>query len=798
MADDIVKAFAAIGLSDAVVKETVKNTKLSSALTGIIAEAGVTDGCDKAIGSLLYALATADKSGSLPNREYVSLAIKDGRLKTVRQVEAAIAYMKQNAGSFNEHVFNKDCGVGVEVTTEEVKTLVAAYIQENKEVIESERYQRLSATMVALRANPDLKWADATVLKKEIDLQFGQLLGPKDERDAPKKKVKKPAASKEAKTSTTNTAKTAASAEHSGNMFEEGFLARLYKPGENPQIKPELREQHLRATGGKVVTRFPPEPNGYLHIGHSKAIAVNFGYAKYHNGICYLRYDDTNPEAEEEQYFVSIKEMVNWLGFKPYKITYSSDYFQELYDLAEELIKRDKAYVCHCTAEEMYAARGGDERGPRYACKHRNRPIDDSLAEFRGMNDGKYQPNQAILRMKQDLEDGNPQMWDMVAYRVLDAPHHRTGDKWKIYPTYDFTHCLVDSFENISHSLCTTEFITARQSYEWLCDALEVYKPKQSEYGRLNITGTVLSKRKIAKLVTEKHVRGWDDPRLYTLVAIKRRGIPPGAILNFVNELGVTTSTTNIQTARFENSIRRYLEDHTPRLMVLLDPVPVIIDNLPDDYVEECTVPYKPNDPTMGERKVPFAKRVYIDRSDFRTEDSKDYFRLAPGKSVGLFRVPYPIKATSFKTDPATGLVTEIHAHYENDAEFKKPKTYIQWVGDAPSHKSPVILDEVRLFTPLFKSENPSAHPDGFLADIDPNSEQIVKNAMVEVGITDMQKRGTKDAGEQDEQKRLDGPEAIRFQAMRVGYFCMDSDSSEGRVVLNRIVSLKEDVGKRA
>ncbi|KAL8988639.1 MAG: hypothetical protein Q9177_002314, partial [Variospora cf. flavescens] len=457
------------------------------------------------------------------------------------------------------------------------------------------------------------------------------------------------------------------------SMFKEGFLKSVFN--EKPS--------------SKVVTRFPPEPNGYLHIGHSKAIAINFGFARYHDGVCYLRFDDTNPEAEEDKYFTAIENMVQWLGFTPYKITYSSDNFDKLYELAEILIQRDGAYVCTCTDTEIKDQRGGERgtAGPRYACPHRNRPTSESLTEFRAMRDGKYKPKEAFLRMKQDITDGNPQMWDLAAYRVLDKEHHRTGDKWRIYPTYDFTHCLCDSFEDISHSLCTTEFTLSRVSYEWLCDAVSVYKPMQREYGRLNLTGTVLSKRKLLQLVTGKHVRSWDDPRLYTLIALRRRGIPPGAILAFVNELGVSTALTNIQIVRFEQSVRRYLEQTVPRLMLLLDPVPVIIDNLPSDHMEDIELPFSPKDPAFGTHTVPFTKTVFIDRSDFREVDSKDFFRLAPGKSVGLLKVPFPITATSFEKDEASGAVTAIHATYEKPpaaaaeegTAFKKPKTYIQW-----------------------------------------------------------------------------------------------------------------------
>ena len=354
---------------------------------------------------------------------------------------------------------------------------------------------------------------------------------------------------------------------------------------------------------------------------------------------------------------------------------------------------------------------------------------------------------------------------------------------------------------------------------------------KSFRYGRLNVTGTVLSKRKIQKLVQEKVVRGWDDPRLYTLIALRRRGVPPGAILSFVNELGVSTALTNIQLVRFEQSIRRYLEQTVPRLMLVLDPIPVIIDDLPDDHLEEIAMPFSPYVPTMGSHIVPFTKKVYIDRADFREQDSKDYFRLAPGKSVGLLKVPYPIKATSFSKDPTTGQITEVRASYEKPepgtTTFKKPKTYIQWIADSPAHGSPIPA-EVRIFGQLFRSENPDAAEGGFMADVNPNSEQVFPNAIIETGLTEVRRRAPwpEEAGEKGvsmkepedtallgiEEGKVEGVgerekkesvarveprfETVRFQGLRVAYFCMDEDSREGKVVLNRIVSLKEDSGK--
>lgn len=675
------------------------------------------------------------------------------------------------------------------------------YIESNKENIVSNRYKTLGPTLANTRRMPSLRWADGGKIKDEVEAQFLALLGPKDERDAPQKKKKeaKPAAAaakgeKKVEEKQVDLTKT----------FFEGELGKLHKPGGNKQIKPELMEEHLKTTGGKVVTRFPPEPNGYLHIGHAKAINVNFGYAKAHGGVTYLRYDDTNPEAEEEKYFVSILETVRWLGFEPFKITYSSDYFQELFDLAVRLIKKGLAYTCQCTPEEINACRGGKDHGERRACEHRERPIEETLDQFMKMKEGRYKEGEITLRMKMDLTSGNPQFWDLIAYRVMYTPHFRTHDAWCIYPTYDFTHCLVDSFENITHSLCTTEFRQSRESYYWLVDAVEVYKPVQWEYGRLNVNGTIMSKRKILKMVNNNYVSDWDDPRLYTLVGIRRRGVPPEAINSFVLELGVTTSLTSIDIARFDNKVREYLDKTTPRLMAIQDPVRVVLTNVPDDFVEEVVVPNKPRDPAMGEHKVPFAKVLYIDRSDFREQDAKGYFRLAPGKSVGLLYAKHPIHCVSYKKD-AEGKVTEIECVYENEGEFKKPKTYIHWVAESAKHNSPVKIDELRVYERLFKHDIPDSVEGGYLNDINENSLEVVKGAIAEVGIYDHIAEWVKKTnGGKDK-------ESMRWQFTRTGYFCLDKDTEldaelilagkvkEGlsKIIVNRTVSLKEDAEKQ-
>ena len=497
------------------------------------------------------------------------------------------------------------------------------------------------------------------------------------------------------------------------------------------------------------------------------------------------------------------------------------------------------------TAEKLKEDRGGGKGNP-IPCEHRDRPMQESLREFERMKNGEYPERSAVLRMKMDLSSGNPFMWDTVAYRVKLSPHHRTGAKWsklsfisrlmiEIYPTYDFTHCLCDSFENISHSLCTTEFIPARESYEWLCDALAVYKPRQYEFARLNLQGTFLSKRKVARLVSNHLVKDWDDPRLYTLVALRRRGIPPGALLQFVASLGVTTVPSVTEVKKFESVIRSHLEESAPRLMMVLNPVKLVLENVPDDYSIPVDVPLHPKIPSMGTIQTTFSKTLYIDADDFRETDSPDYFRLAPGKSVGLFKAPHPVTCTSYTKD-STGAITEIRCTLDTTST-KKAKAYVQWVNAADA----VSIDEVRYFHPLFHSDPP---PPDFEADVDPSSLQVYHHAVIERGFytlaakamatarADAAERtakasaftqsashnvahGSEAEGEAEPHataEQLVGMENVRFQGMRLAYFALDKESrvgcldgsgvAEGRegdkIVLNRIVSLKEDAGKAA
>ncbi|WVR07196.1 glutamine-tRNA ligase [Kwoniella sp. DSM 27419] len=846
----LIALFENLGLANKLATELVRQPKTGSAFKALIDEYDLADKrFDEKQAAALVKLSSGGAKLGPAEKGYIVQRIVDGSLKTQDQVTAAIKFVEGNpAGTpVNQEEFDKSCGVGIEISASDLPSLLKSYLQALPNPADS--WTSIGPILGGIKSGAsDLRWANPVEVKTSLEAIFTEMFGTKEAaaaakaqaaasapktKPAPKVKAAPAVASSEASSSTSPVIPT--------NIFQEGFLSEFHKPGENPQIKPELKQQHLDWTKGMVYTRFPPEPNGYLHIGHVKAIMVDFGYAKFHGGRTYLRYDDTNPEAEEGRYFQSILETVRWLGFEPWKITYSSDNFDRLYELAVELTRRGKAYVCTCDAEKMKEDRGMGKGSP-VACEHRDRPVEESLREFERMKNGEYPEQGACLRMKMDLTSGNPNMWDMVAYRVKLAPHHRTADKWKIYPTYDFTHCLCDSIENISHSLCTTEFIAARESYEWLCDALEVYKARQYEFARLNLQGTFLSKRKIAKLVHNKHVQDWDDPRLYTVIALRRRGIPPGALLSFVADLGVTTSGSVTEIKKFESSVRSYLEESAPRLMMVLNPIKLVIENVPDDYRVPVQVPLHPKVPAMGTVETSFTKEVFIDAEDFREVDSPDYFRLAPGKSVGLFKAPFPVTCTSFTKDPDTGKITEIRCRLEDDGKAKKPKAFIQWVNAPESVK----IDEVRYFKPLFKSDPP---PADYEADVDPASLEVYRDAVIEPAFYELAKKAIVDARKDSEERlqkaraqsadaptagpvagseaakhgedepvataeQLVGMENIRFQGMRLAYFTVDRESSLAaldeqasdkpgprsgdKIVLNRIVSLKEDVGKRA
>ncbi|KDE04446.1 glutaminyl-tRNA synthetase [Microbotryum lychnidis-dioicae p1A1 Lamole] len=775
---------------------------------------------DKQALLMLQLVKEAGKVGQ-GGQAYLVGRVQDGALERAEQVTAAVKYLSSHPGpEVDEAEFNKACGVGFSATPEQVLFAVRAYVNAHKDEITKLGWPGINKISAQLKSNDDfLRWVNMLQLRDALNAVYVELLGQKPDPKAAAAAVAGKGGKAGDKVSTIPAAAAPSSVvsdDKPEDMFGTGWLARLHKPGGNEQVYPERMEEHLKATGGKVFTRFPPEPNGFLHIGHSKAIAVNFGYAKYNKGHCYLRYDDTNPEAEEQIYFDKILEAVRWLGYEPYKITHSSDHFQKLYDLANELIKAGLAYTSDDTAEDIAAQRGGKEHGPRHDSKDRTKPIEQSLKEFEDMKNGKYKPGEMTLRMKQDMSSPNPTMWDIIAYRVLLTPHHRTGTDWCIYPTYDFTHCLCDSFENISHSLCTTEFIGARTAYEWLCDALKVYKPRQSEYGRLSLEGAITSKRKLLRLVKEGHVSGWDDPRLHTLIALKRRGVPPAAIIAFVSHLGVSPNSSLVSLARFEQTVRQHLEMSTPRLMMVLKPIKVVLENVDDDFYLEIEKSLHPKLPEMGSNKIPFTKTFYIDIDDFRADgNSKDFFRLCPGATVGLLQVPHAITYLSHEVDQKGG-VKEVRCRYEVGKTIK-PKAWIQWVAEHGPSCSPVKIKQAKIFKRLFKSDDPASLGDKYIEDIDPNSLTIVDGAMIETGIWEVIDQSMKRAKEIVEERKkeaekngtdappqVEGLEVVRFQGMRVAYFALDSDSrlkkggdgateGEDELVLNLIAPLKQD-----
>ena len=531
---------------------------------------------------------------------------------------------------------------------------------------------------------------------------------------------------------------------------------------------------------GRVHTRFPPEPNGYLHIGHAKSICLNFGLAEEYHGLCNLRYDDTDPAKEEVEYVESIKQDVRWLGFDwEDREYYASDYFEQLFEYAVQLIKKGKAYVDSLNADEIREYRGTLTE-PGKNSPYRERSIEENLDLFERMRAGEYEEGEHVLRAKIDMASPNMLMRDPTLYRIKKVPHYRTAGMWVIYPMYDFTHCLSDSIEGITHSICTLEFEINRELYDWVLDQLEVYHPQQIEFARLNLSHTVLSKRKLIRLVEEGHVEGWDDPRMPTISGLRRRGYTPKAVRNFCDRIGVAKADSMVDIALLEYCIREDLNKIAPRVMGVLRPLKVIIDNYPENEVEELDAVNNPEDPNMGTRKVPFSRKIYIEQDDFMEDPPRKFFRLAPGREVRL-RYAYFITCVDVVKDPKTGEVIELHCTYDPETrggdapDGRKVKSTLHWVS--ASH---AVSAEVRLYEHFFVKENPNETEEGkdFDAYINPNSLEILENCMVEPSLSEA-KPGS------------------RYQFERLGYFCVDAkDSAEGSLVFNRTVTLRDTWAK--
>ena len=524
---------------------------------------------------------------------------------------------------------------------------------------------------------------------------------------------------------------------------------------------------------GKVATRFPPEPNGYLHIGHAKSICLNFGIAKDYNGQCNLRFDDTNPEKESQEYIDAIKKDVQWLGFNWSELRHASDYFEKLYDYAVALIKLNKAYVCSLDAEEIRKQRGTLTE-PGIESPYRDRSIEENLQMFVDMRAGKYKEGEHVLRAKIDMASGNINMRDPVLYRIKYATHPRTQDKWCIYPMYDYTHCISDALEGITHSLCTLEFEDHRPLYDWVLDELKTdCHPQQIEFARLSVEYTISSKRKLNQLVTDKHVDGWDDPRMPTISGMRRRGIPPKAIRTFCDRIGITKKDAFIEMSVLENCIREELDPNTNRIMCAVNPLKVVIENYPEDKEEEFTANNHPKNPERGKRSVPFSRTIYIEQEDFMEHPPKKFFRLSPNQEVRL-RNAYDIKCTDVIKNDA-GEVIELRCQYDPDSagsNKKKLKGIIHWVSAKHA-----ITVETRLYDRLFNVPNPGAAED-IKATLNENSLSILTNSKIEPHA-----------------KTIILEDRVQFE--RQGFFCLDSKhTSKDKFVFNRISTLRDSWAK--
>jgi glutaminyl-tRNA synthetase len=546
----------------------------------------------------------------------------------------------------------------------------------------------------------------------------------------------------------------------------------------------DIINEHNRINrfGGRVATRFPPEPNGYLHIGHAKSVCLNFGIAAQYGGTCNVRMDDTDPSGETLEYVESIINDVRWLGFDwEDRLFYASDYYEALYQYAVQLIQLGKAFVCNLSPDEIRQYRGTLTQ-PGKDSPFRNRSVEENLNLFERMRAGEFEEGTHVLRAKIDMASPNIVMRDPVIFRIKKEPHYRTETKWVVYPMYDFAHCLSDSLEKITHSICTLEFENNRPLYDWFLDELKVYHPQQIEFARLNLTYTILSKRRLIELVERKLVSGWDDPRMPTIAGMRRRGYTPEAIRDFCARIGVAKNDSIVDVGLLENCVRQDLNEKARRVMAVLRPLRVVIDNYPEGRVEEFDCPYHPQKPEMGSRKVPFSRVLYVEQEDFMENPPKKFYRLAPGKEVRL-RYGYFIKCVNAVKDPKTGGVVEVHCTYDPETKSgfspdgRKVDATIHWLSAA--HSLPA---EVRLYDRLFRVANPIGESEGsdVTKFLNPQSLEVLKSCRIEPSLKD-------------------APAGTRYQFERLGYFCVDAaDSSAESLICNRIVTLRDSWAKVA
>jgi glutaminyl-tRNA synthetase len=564
-------------------------------------------------------------------------------------------------------------------------------------------------------------------------------------------------------------------------LADEPYIMSIPETGSPPNfIRTAIQEDSATGRwGGRVVTRFPPEPNGYLHIGHAKAISIDFGLAHEFGGTCHLRFDDTNPAKEEVEYVESIQEDIHWLGYDwgPH-LYFASDYFEQLYQWAEELIRRGLAYVDDLSAEEIRQYRGTLTEPGRNS-PYRDRSVEENLDLFRRMRAGAFPDGARVLRAKIDMASPNMNMRDPTLYRIRHVAHHRTGDRWCIYPMYDYAHPLSDSIERVTHSLCSLEYEDHRPLYDWVCEALGIYHPQQIEFARLNLAYTMMSKRRLLRLVQEGHVRGWDDPRMPTLAGLRRRGYTPEAIRDFAERIGVAKANSVVDMALLEHCVREDLNRRAARVMVVLRPVRLVIENYPEGQAEELEAVNNPEDPGMGVRRVPFSRVLWIERDDVREVPPPKYFRLFPGNEVRL-RYAYIVRCTGVVKDERTGEIVEVRCTYDpasrggNAGEGRRVKGTIHWVSEG--HAVPV---EARLYDRLFTVPDPGDEPDGrdFIAALNAASMEVIPDAWAEPSL----------AG---------AAAGSRFQFERLGYFSVDPEATPARLVVNRTVGLRDTWAK--
>eukprot|EP00026_Physarum_polycephalum_P001192 Phypoly_transcript_01193.p1 GENE.Phypoly_transcript_01193~~Phypoly_transcript_01193.p1 ORF type:complete len:822 (+),score=88.54 Phypoly_transcript_01193:1092-3557(+) len=763
--------FISLGLDPKKAKETATSTHLAKILKLLANDAGVSGGCAREVGVLLYTLATKLPSTIHPSvRTLLATWVKEKKLKTVPQLSAALEYVNKNHAKgakegleerINELALGVHCGVGVVVSTDVIELVVKEILQRenNVSLMQQRRAQGvgppLGVILEQVRTHPHLRWVDGATMKNIVDQKL--------------KEVYDTIISQQPQQFSHQSQPQSTIPKHLMPAPPTEPII-FPPPEENIQSNPQLLENHLRVTGGKIVTRFPPEPNGYLHIGHAKAMHLDFGYASQNGGTCYLRFDDTNPETEKQEYVDSIIENIGWLGYQMPTPTYSSTYFDELYLLAEELIKRGKAYVCHQTPTEIAESRA---KHPVEPSPFRDRLADESLAIFREMKKGLWKEGTATLRMKMSLDSPNPCMWDLVAYRIKqNVSHPITKDKWCIYPSYDFTHCLCDSLQNITHSLCTLEFLPRRESYYWLVEALGLYKPLVWEYSRLNITHTILSKRKLVQLVKGGYVTGWDDCRMPTINGIRRRGYPAAAIRKFCELIGVTRNQSQIRVELLEHCCREALDFSAPRRFVVLRPLKVVITNYHSGKTEWLPAPDFPHIKDSNTRKLPFSNTLYIEQDDFREKDAPNYYGLAPGKWVAL-KYGYAIRCDKVVRQNSEIILECIYDPIKENSQ--KQQGHIHWVseheGTAPNKAT------VNLYQHLFLSENPLDAGDKWLEGLNPTSLVTLHNCYVEYNMHSVKPKTS-------------------FQFERLGFFISDITSTLTDLVFNLTVGLRESKKK--